>query len=195
MQILRVLTQTVTLYGICALHEDSDVRYRYGQKIVIVIFSSLLFLLMLFSLAEMLHQFEIGDTFSCLFASSQLVSSLSAIGCYLPIILKMKKVRHIFNELQNITDKCNFSENQIINYYHYQAIIFVVFTGDKTPSAAFYLRASKLSENYIGFFGVRFNIMFIVSSLIFAAGSVIICYIRHGNVIEMTNFYLPLKLR
>lgn len=131
MQILPVLRRNATLYGICATHEESDVRFKYVQNIVIVIFTFLLCLLISFTMAEVLHQLQIGDTFLCLFASAQLVSSLSAIGSYVSIILQMKNIRNIFNELQNIFDKCKFSENQIVFMKFYSTHFNLFFSQTK----------------------------------------------------------------
>lgn len=100
MKILPVLRKIVTLYGICAPREDSDVRFE----------SSLLFLIS-FSTPEVVHNIEIGYTFSYLYGSGQMVGNISALGSYVSMTLQTKNVRDIFNELQSIIKICNFNEN------------------------------------------------------------------------------------
>lgn len=86
--------------------DNCDVRFKYGQKTVIVIFLICLSLFSWFNVNEILYQLMIGDIFWCLFACAMYMTNLTVFGSYVSLIHQMKNVRNIFNGIQQIFDRC-----------------------------------------------------------------------------------------
>lgn len=108
MQILRVSRKIATLYGICSISNEWDVRTKYFQAFVNVFVTVCLGLLLWFSIDEMQYQLKNGEITSCLFAVLHAVPLTSTMGSYFSVAFQMGKIRKIFNGMQKIFDQCNY---------------------------------------------------------------------------------------
>lgn len=108
MLILRLTRKIAMFCGICSVSDDYDVRFKYGQMLVILFFTAWLNLFLWCSVNEALYEFEFGDVDSYLFAILQVVGTLSVIGSYAATVLQKENIRKVINGLQKIADQCNF---------------------------------------------------------------------------------------
>lgn len=106
MQILQVSIRIATLCGMCSISDGSQIRLKYGQKLVVLVLLVVLIVHVKFSINEVLYELKIGDIGTGLYATLQVVSAHSAIGCYASSVFQMESFRGVFNALQEIYDRC-----------------------------------------------------------------------------------------
>lgn len=118
MRILIVSEKFASLCGLCSVSDERHVRFKYGQKVIIVIFLIFLVAYGYFCANEILYQRMVGDIYLCLFACAEFLSYLTVVGSYLSIIVQMANVRNIFNGIQKIFDRCRYIGTYLIMQMH-----------------------------------------------------------------------------
>lgn len=106
MKVLVLNRHISTLNGICSLPEGSGARLIIVQHICTFSIFATLIPCVGMSAAYAVEHFRLGDIVNSLFALIQVLGLSSTLFILVSLMLQKKSVRHFFERIQTIFDKC-----------------------------------------------------------------------------------------
>lgn len=98
--------QFSTIIGICSLSDGCDFQMKIRQKVNIILVLTGLVSMFWFSLCYVFQHLHLGDIEGSLAALKQVLAVSSTIASFTSLVFQMKRVRCIFDRIQNMFKKC-----------------------------------------------------------------------------------------